>query len=284
VNTFQNRPPDYTRLSWLDDDTLQRLRRAEQQLRACRHTDVELPTQEGINADATLRALCDALRHPLSETALANATRNGIANDTRAEAAARLCAERMALDQHCSALCAALAQSDPMQFIRALEAIAGAVTSPHAPHRGMGLRTVAVEIPRDPHGSSWACMPAAEVLAALSSLHNALRPLRAAHPLVAAVVALVVLLAVHPFLDGNGRVSRIAFNALISPLSLPQALQTRFIPLKEFFMLSDFGFELRLRYSFHMNEWSAIARYFCDVIALYVYLCENTGTHSSQTK
>jgi hypothetical protein len=59
------------------------------------------------------------------------------------------------------------------------------------------------------------------------------------------------------------RFRRILFNGLFQVGAVDR--QT-IIALKEVYVLSEFGFEIRLRHCMLFNEWSQMARYFCDVI------------------
>lgn len=69
---------------------------------------------------------------------------------------------------------------------------------------------------------------------------------------------------IHPLRDGNGRTSRIMFNALLhSGLDQPKF----YIPLKEFMGLSRYGFELAMRESLIFGRWATLVA-FCSNILL----------------
>ncbi|WP_343635704.1 Fic family protein [Roseateles sp.] len=82
---------------------------------------------------------------------------------------------------------------------------------------------------------------------------------------VAAVIEFVCVNSYHPFADGNGRCSRILFNARMRALGLPE---NTYIPLKEMFWASFGGYEIRLRQVELHGDWLPMLSYFSDVISI----------------
>jgi Fic family protein len=258
-----NRPPDYARLSWLDDDTLRRLRYAESQLK---NLSMCASLSSSIQRAPALQKVIQQLQHPLSSEAMANAL--GESNATQAEcrflhAQQRTAIEINVLRQFKDAIALSALTGDATRFVKVLEILATHSRHQTQPGENVEVRVVNVNILPDRNGAYWQCVPASEVMPRLAELHTFIQANLRERPLLTAIVALVMIVAIHPFGDSNGRVSRILFNGL---LQVGAADQQTFIPLKEIYEFSEFGFEIRLRHCMRFNEWSQIARYFCDVI------------------
>lgn len=74
-------------------------------------------------------------------------------------------------------------------------------------------------------------------------------------PIETAIVSLAFIGAIHPFSDGNGRTSRIVFNAISS--SMDRNLD-RYIPLHEIATHSRGGYILALREAQYLNNWKPL--------------------------
>ncbi len=125
------------------------------------------------------------------------------------------------------------------------------------------LRTTPAFIVPDAQGVGWQCPPIEEIMPRLAELHQYISNNADRSPLQAAIVALVMLSCIHPFMDGNGRLSRVVFHAILRKFGSHSEL---FIPLKNFYALSAFGFEIRLRHTFLTSDWAEIMVYFCHVL------------------
>jgi hypothetical protein len=101
-------------------------------------------------------------------------------------------------------------------------------------------------------------------------------------PLVAAVIALVGVNAIHPFMDGNGRTSRALFNSLLRGGGVLPG--TGYIPLKHIYFIAKFGFEIRLREAVLLNNYVPILNFYCDVMDLTRDLFTRAGRLSEPDK
>lgn len=207
------------------------------------------------------------MRHPLSPRARANAGAP-LTGEQRALAAAeierRAATEHAALNKFRSELFAAFDAPGLARFTAALENIVGDL-------QGTVTRVRATEatIMPDARGTGWQCPPVAEVQPALAGLHRYIANSMngASHsPLQTAIVALVMTSCIHPFMDGNGRLSRVLFHAILAKHGMSRAV---YVPLKSLYAVSDFGFEIRLRHTFLTGDWTGITVYFCHVLRLW---------------
>lgn len=78
-----------------------------------------------------------------------------------------------------------------------------------------------------------------------------------------ATVAMTALCNVHPFGDGNGRVSRIVFNALLRA----PGNEGPYIPLHELGRVSRAGFLIAMRLAQYRNEWRTLADFLSEAIS-----------------
>jgi Fic family protein len=128
------------------------------------------------------------------------------------------------------------------------------------------IRTTAVLISPDTKGIGWQCLPAGEVRERLTDLQHYITIHAAQSPLQTAIVALVMVSCIHPFMDGNGRLSRVIFHAILRKHG---AAKTFYVPLKYFYARSEYGFQIRLRHVFITSDWTQIMQYFCAVLEPY---------------
>lgn len=77
------------------------------------------------------------------------------------------------------------------------------------------------------------------------------------YPLLAAVFMMASVLAIHPFIDGNGRTSRIMFNLLIQPYLRSPG----YIPLYEATYVSKGGWMMALRRAWLYNDFGSLVSF-----------------------
>lgn len=78
-----------------------------------------------------------------------------------------------------------------------------------------------------------------------------------------AIVGMVCLTNAHPFINGNGRTSRILFNWLLRRGGMSAKV---YLPLYEMIGRSQGGFQLRVRQAEIRGEWDGIVEYGCDIL------------------
>jgi Fic/DOC family len=206
-------------------------------------------------------AVYHRLRHQLSSSALdrvgGKPTPEKFAQ-TLSKISERNETELAALNIFCADIAVALGNSNADGFVTCLERIATNLLNADT-----CVRTTPAIILPDRKGVGWQCVPVNEVVSRLGELHRYIASHQSQSPLQTAIVALVMISCIHPFMDGNGRVSRVIFHAILRKYSVGEKF---YVPLKSFYVQSDFGFEIRLRQTFLTSDWNQITRYFCDVL------------------
>ena len=134
-------------------------------------------------------------------------------------------------------------------FIEAMIAVAAAVAGAD------GLRRHQMGTAPDDRGHYVLYPPESVVEHRLHRLFAALRSRRAGSRSFEGILALVWLTHCHPFVDGNGRTSRILFNML---LQRDRDRPAYYLPLYEFARLSRRGYILRVRQAELFGDWSAL--------------------------
>lgn len=86
-----------------------------------------------------------------------------------------------------------------------------------------------------------------------------------ASPTYRAAVCYVLLVGSHPFFDGNGRLARIAANAVLRHANVPKG---GYVPIKEFFGLSRGAVSIQTRRAQFRGDWSGIVTSFGQMIEL----------------
>jgi hypothetical protein len=274
--------PSLDALYTLDANDLSRADEAYRQLAALRDVPASLVCLDDalFSRIPNAAAMRRKLRHPLSLRAVARAgTTLDAASRTQKFAAltARAAQEWKVLVTHRAALESSMFSDDGAAFIAALEHAASDLCGAR-----VRVRREAAFILPDAEGVGWHCIDHAEVTPRLHELHDFIATARSHAPFVTAIVALVMVSGLHPFMDGNGRLGRVLFHAILHRGMRLAADGTDdgaaddgstspacFVPLRAFYFLSDFGFEIRLRRTFLHSDWPPMVRYFCNVIACH---------------
>lgn len=126
------------------------------------------------------------------------------------------------------------------------------------------FREVDVFIDSDRHGVSVRYPPSELVKPHLEFIDRVVRD-DALPTVYKAIVAYVTLIAAHPFLDSNGRVARILFNAIL--FSGTDNLAP-YIPIRHLSALSQGAMSLHLRRVFHHGHWDACIAGLCASVLL----------------
>ena len=124
----------------------------------------------------------------------------------------------------------------------------------------------------DVHGYFWEYTDHQIIRSKLMELYNFLISAHPHPPILVAAVFIVQFNCLHPFIDGNGRTSRVIFNAILQKFG---ASRNIYIPCKNIFDICDRGFTIRLRYTFLKNDWEPVLIYFCDLVDFFVALHGN---------
>lgn len=167
--------------------------------------------------------------------------------------------EVAAFHRHSEQLREAVEAGRPRALADALAAICSTATG-----SAMQLRRQPVFTTPDAYGARWRYPDPPEIGPGLARLSHYLRHADDP-PLVKACVAHAMVASLHPFLDGNGRTSRVVFNALLPQHTGPAI----YIPCKRFYELSHHGYDIRVRLVHMKNDWRGLILYFCDMVEAY---------------
>jgi len=128
------------------------------------------------------------------------------------------------------------------------------------------FRTCAVRTVPDLAGNICAFVPVANIAPRLERLAAFCKRNRDTSP--AAFVAMVLMIAVlncHPFRDGNGRTSRLAYNWWLCT-----QLKARFyLPIQELADLTGGGFFIRQRLAERHGDWEPLSQYLVDATQFF---------------
>ncbi len=123
------------------------------------------------------------------------------------------------------------------------------------------IRATRVGVRPDKRGCTVEFVQPSDIPAALMALWKYMADLPSSRQdLLGASVATVGLMNCHPFLDGNGRLARVLFNALMGSTS------QNYIPLYDFYNCSPGAHVLRIRQAELFGEWDDWVRFHCDII------------------
>lgn len=123
--------------------------------------------------------------------------------------------------------------------------------------REMTFRRSDISTVADQRGQQVTYPSPERILPSLMRLHDQWMSCAINAPGIAAVALLAGLTRLHPFMDGNGRVARIFFNATLNE----GREEPLYLPLYELAALSRCGFLLRLRQAQYHGEWQPLLTY-----------------------
>nr|WP_263011131.1 Fic family protein [Duganella violaceicalia] len=174
-----------------------------------------------------------------------------------AEAGRKYMLEKQAYRRHCSALWAALHADDSAVFLQALLS-----TGSELDEFATSFRTVPMGTIPDSKGRCRAFPNASEVTLGLKQLWEFENKSVALNPIVRAAVFHYAICVLHPFRDGNGRLARVLFNVLLNRGNVEKS----YVPCRQLFNASRFGYEIRLHQLDSEQDWNALIDFFCDVV------------------
>jgi len=180
-------------------------------------------------------------------------------------------AERSALDIRCDALMQTLNNPHSHEFIEELLTLSALVRGlSNIPFRSGGIRLAG-----DRAGWFWEFPDHKGIGKCLEELHKVLFLRSLGNALIEATVAYGILNWLHPFTDGNGRTSRMLFNAVLRRGGFSTC---QYIPIKEINYLAYGGHEVRLRYTVATGDWTELLEYFVNMATLYEVLLHRKGS------
>lgn len=156
----------------------------------------------------------------------------------------------------------ALGQSRQVSFANCLIKLISFIES-----RERDFRHCPVFLGGDSRSRRWAFPRADIVHTHIQELDEDVQRLIIQSPLLAAIALLANINCIHPFMDGNGRLSRVLFNGVLAHFGMlpPSA----YIQIKVIYSLSKFGFELRLRELILRGDWLPLLTYFVAALNIH---------------
>jgi Fic/DOC family len=213
-----------------------------------------------------LEPVAACLHHPLSDHFIAKHQQENRPIEAVTRLAvleeARVLAEEGALHIATQKLLLAINSNNADSLVTALANIASCGND-----KKTDVRNGDVSLGADRTGQYWTFPRAAAVKPLLHRLHADLKTSHSASALFAAIVGLVTINCIHPFMDGNGRTSRIVFNAML--VNGGKLDPKGYIPCKHIYAISKYGFEIRLRLVILKNDWLPMIDYFIDLVELF---------------
>lgn len=92
-----------------------------------------------------------------------------------------------------------------------------------------------------------------------------------------ACLAMVSVSTLHPLRDGNGRLSRMVFNALLRTHGLQQSC---YVPLSEIFASCPGGKELREKTGYYTGDWNPLISYMLDALQAATWRPSHPGAET----
>lgn len=171
----------------------------------------------------------------------------------------RTCAEIILLPNLVSALNNLYLDNDKNHFIASLETISSLILGRHS-----SVRDKSVFIARDSYGRSVQFPSHKNLRRLISSICEFL--VCSGTPIIyKATVSYVLFVGAHPFLDGNGRLGRIFFNAILVSGGLRYI---SYIPMKELFDISQGALAIQTRRALMHSDWEPVLDGFCAAVEI----------------
>jgi hypothetical protein len=127
------------------------------------------------------------------------------------------------------------------------------------------LRDKALRSEADANGHQVEYPPPLALRGAVEGIAASVRPLVHLSPTFAAAAAMIAITSLHPFLDGNGRVSRVVFNGLLASTGTSGS----YLPLFEIGLVSNGGWLLALRRA-QRGDWERLMRYLTAAVDICI--------------
>jgi len=137
-------------------------------------------------------------------------------------------------------------------------------TAPLISNLAQGFRTNDVYSSRDCNGYRKKFSNPYAIIQRMEEIHRFVYQNVFRHPIFTAVVSAVAITNCHPLMDGNGRLSRIVFNAIIRLCDLAKL----YLPLYEIFWISGCCYELNVRRAEIFDDWKPLFLYFKNAVRL----------------
>jgi hypothetical protein len=152
-------------------------------------------------------------------------------------------------------------EGDRADFVRSLVAIQRLSSG------GEGIRTGEVRSKPDRLGNYVVYPEVAALEPGLDRLYGFIKGSLGQCTAYVATATMTAICNLHPFSDGNGRVSRLIFNALKSQNPTP------YLPLHELGRVSRGGFLIALKLAQYRYEWDALIQYLIAATAFIDTIC-----------
>ena len=149
-----------------------------------------------------------------------------------------------------------LLQRDTPSFIKMLEFIAS-----HALCETTTVRSKSAYLKADASGVRVKFTRSSKLSHQLAAMNNYAAHHVDEHPLLVAIVLMLGLANCHPFLDGNGRTSRVLLNGLL----YQKFIIDGYLPLYELFWVTGASWEINMRYVAFTGDWMPAIEYICKL-------------------